>query len=717
MDNSEAKIQCSNPNCLASNSHNNKICFRCGTPIVKRYLRLIGEGTQVYQRGELLAERYLLKQPHIVLDTTPGLSPQIPDEIPDSIIDYLQLYPYRLHIPQPYGQLIDKNRETASNMWLLEYGSLPLDERGELQYPQLLPELREVWQQATALRQLNWLWQVAKLWQPLQAKGLASTLLNLSLVRVNTSIVQLLDLEGNRNGLPSLSQLGQCWAQLIVNAAAEIKEFLQELCFRLENGEIALKEQLIALLERAIEIHRRFHQFHYQIYTSTDSGPSRKHNEDACYPDGDKLISIVPPQKPLTIVCDGIGGHEGGEIASGIAIETLKASVASIDFDKEYHNPIATQRKLATFTNAANDVISQRNDSEQRHERQRMGTTLVMALANYHEMYLTHVGDSRIYLVTSAGCHQLTIDDDLASREVRMGYALYRDAVQFPSAGALVQALGMRESQNLHPNVQRFIWDEDCVFLLCSDGLSDFDRVEQFWRSAILPVLARQSDLARVGKDLIRIANEKNGHDNVTVGLIYCQIKYPSARQIKPLSWREVEAAAIDYMTWSEENEIKPTSPTLKISEQPRSRIDEPTTEIFQPSEGLFPTPDGLFPSHEQVAREQNKRQRGRIFIGILAALICLALGATLYLVWKYKQNPQQIEQELPEQELPDPQPNNQQESPATTLDPPQDTQQEPPAITPDPQPNNQQEPPATTPDLQPNNQSPPVTPEAKLEF
>jgi protein phosphatase len=628
MDNSEAKIQCSNPNCQASNSHNSQNCVRCGNPIVRRYLRAIGEGVEAYQKGDWLGDRYLFKQTNIVLDTKPGQPPQIPEEIPAEITTYLQLYTHRLHIPLVYGQFLQEDRPPESTIWLLEYGGIPISDRSELKYPQLLPELTEIWQQTLALRQLNWLWQIARLWQPLLKKAVASTLVNSSLLRVNGAVVQLLELEADGDRSPSLKQLGQFWSQLSLNASTEIAEFLQELCARLEAQQITKPEQLIALLERAIEQHRRHHQFSYQVYTLSDSGPTRKHNEDSCYPNSDELVEIVPPQNPLVIVCDGIGGHDGGEIASGIAIDSLKEDVGRITFDAEYHNPVATQRKLSQFTKAANDAISERNDIEQRHERQRMGTTLVMALANYHEMYLTHVGDSRIYWINSTSCHQLTVDDDLASREVRMGYALYRDAVQYPSAGALVQALGMRESQNLHPNVQRTIWDEDCVFLLCSDGLSDFDRVEQYWKSIVLPVLEGKSDITQVGKRSIEIANQKNGHDNVTVGLIYCQVKSPEKGRIEPLTWSKVESAALDYMLWSEVEELKPTIPTLNLADRFKPGIEESRSEgIFTTSQGLFPSPEGLFPTREQAHKVHKQRKGFRFAIFVLALLTFLGLG------------------------------------------------------------------------------------------
>ena len=210
--------------------------------------------------------------------------------------------------------------------------------------------------------------------------------------------------------------------------------------------------------------------------------------------------------------------------------------------------------KLIKYINGSNDIINQRNDSEQRQERQRMGTTLVMALSCVHEMYLAHVGDSRIYWITPNSCHQVTTDDDLASREVRLGYAVYRDSLQYPSAGALIQAIGMRDSAALHPNLQRYMIEDDCIFLLCTDGLSDFDRVEQHWRHQILPVLDGKQKLASAVENLIDIANRDNGHDNVTVALVHCQVSLPADGLEPKVSWSDVEFAVSESNLWSDAN-------------------------------------------------------------------------------------------------------------------------------------------------------------------
>jgi protein phosphatase len=239
------------------------------------------------------------------------------------------------------------------------------------------------------------------------------------------------------------------------------------------------------------------------------------------------MVSKPPQSTALAIVCDGIGGHEGGNVASNLAIETIQQQVQQLTkVPYDHIDPSLLLNDLEKAVAMANDKISQRNDSENRQGRQRMGTTLVMALPVAHEMYITHVGDSRAYWITRQGCYQVTLDDDVASREVRLGYAIYRDAVQQSSAGSLVQALGMGPSTSLHPTSTRFMLDEDAVFLLTSDGLSDFDRVEEYWETEILPILAGEANIASVGDRLIEIANTKNGHDNVTIALVHYQVQY-----------------------------------------------------------------------------------------------------------------------------------------------------------------------------------------------
>ncbi len=480
------------------------------------YLWAVGEGLKAYRPGDMIAERYQVHSPRILLDTKPEQQTEVLEEISERIEAYLKLFPYRLHIPEVYAEISLSRNKQAPKMCLLENGPISPDGTS------LLPELAREWKEAGAMRQLNWLWQIAQLWEPLRVQGVASSLLNSELLRVEGPILKLLELQQDQK-TPSLQQLGKLWQKWLPTARPQIEKLLRQLCQQMIKGEVDNGDRLIDRLDKALTASARSHDRAIEIATGSESGPTRSHNEDACYPPSGTSIRIEPGREAVAIVCDGIGGQEGGEVASGLAIDTLRNRI-QIQQTPQGSPTNTLQEKLETSTCAANDAISDRNDREDREGRQRMGTTLVMANAYESEVYITHVGDSRAYLITRSGCNQVTLDDDVATREVRLGYSIYRDAVQQIASGALVQALGITSSMHLHPTVQRFPIDEDCIFLLCSDGLSDKDRVEQNWEAEILPVLLGERDLVSAKDRLIEIANTQNGHDNVTIALLYYQV-------------------------------------------------------------------------------------------------------------------------------------------------------------------------------------------------
>lgn len=501
---------------------------------MSRYLWAVGDSAATFNAGDVLADRYLCKGPQIFLDTKPALLPGNLDEIPEFCIPYLKLSPNQLHIPQVYDWIEFAGDAPSSTLLLLDQAPLcepkVLAKRGVVLNQasidaaadvQLLPSLADLWQTASALRQLNWLWQLATLWNYASTEGVASSLLNWDLLRVEGPIVRLRELQFDQHAV-SLSALGDFLLPLVKTAQPEVQAPLQQLVQDLSQRSIRNAETLIEYIDGSIASLGHSQQTR-EIYiaTRTDQGPSRARNEDACYPESG-THATVPPADPLVIVCDGIGGHQGGDVASSLAIKSLEQTVKALNSDQL--DAVALEMGLERAVATANDLISQQNDQEQRFDRQRMGTTVVMALIRSHELYITHVGDSRAYLITRWGCHQITQDDDVASREVRLGYSSYPQALQQPSAGSLVQALGMGSASNLYPTVQRFILDDDSVFLLCSDGLSDNDQVEKHWDSVILPLLNGRKDLQTVSKQLIEIANTQNGYDNSTVGIIHCKV-------------------------------------------------------------------------------------------------------------------------------------------------------------------------------------------------
>ncbi|MCT7986011.1 protein phosphatase 2C domain-containing protein [Laspinema sp. A4] len=533
MNKPSAIIYCPNFTCQSPNPETQKFCQKCGTPVPKRYLWAVGgTGYPSYQTGDILADRYWVKEDKILVDTKPGVLPEMPVEIPGAIIPYLKLFPLRLHVPQVYGRLPSKGKDPNQDIWLLEETAIYPEgitvaarkgQPSEVVHAQLMPLLTDCWADASPMRQLNWLWQMAQLWYPFKKEGVAGSLLTPELLRVEGSLLRLLELPRDPT-TPDLSELGQLWLSWVKTAHPAIAPYLEQLSQMLRTREVQTPSQLIELLDRGLSLCGELYKRTYYIATGTDRGPTRRRNEDACYPPSG-TSSATSDTSGLAIVCDGIGGHEGGNVASNLAIETLQQHLESLVSENTQSHPNLIIDQIERAVGIANDRIASRNDEEQRQARQRMGTTLVMALTHRHEIYINHIGDSRAYWITSTGCRQVTLDDDVASREVRLGYSLYRDALQQGAAGSLIQALGMGASSVLHPTVQRFILDEDSAFLLCSDGLSDNDRVEQYWETEILPILSGEFPVLRSVTKLIDIGNFHNGHDNVTVGLVYCKVE------------------------------------------------------------------------------------------------------------------------------------------------------------------------------------------------
>ncbi|MEB3310855.1 MAG: protein phosphatase 2C domain-containing protein [Snowella sp.] len=534
-------LHCANSSCQTSNPLENTVCEACGTPLTKRYLWAVGEWINAFQVGELLEERYLLTAPRILLDTLPAQPPLGIEGIPKSIRPYLKLFPLRLHLPMVYSYLPSADPDINLDIWLLEYGQLPLNDQGDPLYPQLFPTIAAVWESVSPLRQLIWLKQMVDLWRPLQGQGVVSSLLNPDWIRVNGPNIQLLELSLDIHNYHTVRELMTVWSGLLATAHPSIGSFCENLAKKLEKGKIPHADSLSGLLETAIAELAPNYGYHYQVMTATDVGMRRSQNEDACYPPMKSLREGNHPAETLAIICDGIGGQDGGEIASQLAVDTLSQLLTPLFEETNQKSPQDWLKGINQVIAVTNDAICQRNDEEHREDRERMGTTLVMSFTQNHELFFGNLGDSRLYWITSTSCQQVTVDDDLASREVRLAYGLYRNVLQYPQAGALIQAVGMMESDKIQPAIERLLVDGDGLFLLCSDGLCDFDRIDQYWQTELLPILSGEIDLETGCDRLIQLANEKNGHDNVTFALIRCQVK-PLTEEIPPLSFTEIEA-------------------------------------------------------------------------------------------------------------------------------------------------------------------------------
>ncbi|MBE9175916.1 serine/threonine-protein phosphatase [Synechocystis salina LEGE 06155] len=591
-------VHCSNHDCQAPNDLGDRLCKTCQTPLLKRYLWAVGDWIKAYRPGELLLDRYLLVRPQVLLDTTPALGVEGPDEIPAYILPYQKLLPFRLNVPEVYDYFPSCEAEKDLSVWLLDYGPVPLDEAGEPLHERLLPSLGEMWEQASPLQQLTWLWQMIRIWQPLQRQAVVSSLLEFDWLRVQGPQIFLQQLKLDDHQFYETKYLAGVWEPLLTNAHPAIADFCQTLWQKLKQGKIPHADYLLRVLDTGIQSLAEQYDFSYTVFALTDAGPTRDHNEDACFPVSETPIEGQQLANTMTLICDGVGGQEGGEIASQWVIDHLPIRIIS-KIQKQMNEPDQIRRfiqHLKEDVEEVNEQLNRRNDREERVEKERMGTTLVMALADFQQFFLANVGDSRCYWLTKDSCKQVTVDDDVASREVRLGLMLYRHAVELPRSGALTQAVGLGPAGQLHPIIQRLIVPTDCLFLLCSDGFCDNNRVEQYWQDDFLPVLQGDRPLAEAVPRLIELANQVNGHDNVSVALMHCQIS-PSVPT--PTQAEAAAAATGEDETTLEEDFAGDTEFGLKaiaypdFSQKPVPKEPEPEHPIPQqdPKESLTSRP------------------------------------------------------------------------------------------------------------------------------
>jgi protein phosphatase len=536
MLNTPPPIYCNNRHCPNPiNSMGKQECATCKSALMYRYLWAVGPYAVQMPLGELVGDRYYVVAPRVWLDTKPVETPYVPGEIPTDILPYLNLCQHRLHIPEVYGFHYQGEAPKLTEILLLD--NVPVDPTGHL-----YPELINVWSEASAVRQAYWLWQMTQLWQPLTDLGLGFTLFT-EYVRVADWRLHLLELDLDGSKQPTFQEFKDYLANFIGTAQPSVKLVLEDICYFSSHAnnieEIATKLNKLLLMEAAQL------PLSFQIAGATDTGPTRSHNEDNYFPTNYDLgenFSLLTSR--LAMICDGVGGHDGGEVASQLAIQSLHKLIQSLYQEIQQQSlipPEVVSKQIEGILRVVNNLIAAENDIQGRELRQRMGTTAVMALQipqevkpntdsppqNSHELYIANVGDSRAYWLTELTCIRLTADDDVATREVRLGKAIYTQAIKKQDGGALVQALGTRDGVYLRPSIQRLVLESDGLLLLCSDGLSDHDLVEKTWQSFAPAILQGKMSLRQGVKFLIDLANTQNGHDNTTVILIECRISPP----------------------------------------------------------------------------------------------------------------------------------------------------------------------------------------------
>jgi protein phosphatase len=250
--------------------------------------------------------------------------------------------------------------------------------------------------------------------------------------------------------------------------------------------------------------------------SATHVGKKREHNEDYFgiitkidrrhSPSGRSVAA-----RGLYILCDGMGGHDGGEVASKMTVDSLRQY-----FISHWKETIPDEQTIRDGIIAANQEVFDLNQSNSSSGNGRMGTTLVMLLLQDRTIAVAHVGDSRCYAITaSQGLIQLTLDHEVGQQEILRGVD---PEIAYGRANSyqLTQAIGPRDRNFVVPDVSFFELQEDTLILLASDGLTDNQLLETNWLTNVAPLMSSHADLQQGVDRLVDFANDYNGHDNIT---------------------------------------------------------------------------------------------------------------------------------------------------------------------------------------------------------
>lgn len=253
----------------------------------------------------------------------------------------------------------------------------------------------------------------------------------------------------------------------------------------------------------------------YIAAVRTDAGRKRPGNEDSF---------CLAPEFGLFVVADGMGGHAAGEVASRIAVETIRESMAK--YLEGPGQPVPGQPMpsdslradfLLSSIRSANRAIF--NAAQERREYANMGTTLVALLAHAEHVTLAHVGDSRIYRIRNEEIVQISRDHSLVQEQVNRGLMSQEEAHTSTLRHLITRALGLKDAVEVDLREETALPGD--TFLLCSDGLSDLVEDEEM----LATVREHAGDLNSACQALVDRANYKGGDDNITAMLVRAQAR------------------------------------------------------------------------------------------------------------------------------------------------------------------------------------------------
>lgn len=236
------------------------------------------------------------------------------------------------------------------------------------------------------------------------------------------------------------------------------------------------------------------------VYALTDKGNVRENNEDSYFISTDERIKLF-------IVADGMGGCNGGEVASRYTIEVITKYFFS-NYSSCNKNDNSIKKFIEDAVRSANSHVF--NKSFSNIDLTGMGTTLTLLLIENKKFFIGHIGDSRAYLIRGDKLMQITEDHSYVEELVKLGRITHEEARNHPQKNIITRALGIDEEIE----VDIFTGDvfENDVFLLCTDGLTNM-----LTDDLILKEFNSSESIDKACDNLIKMAKQNGGFDNITI--------------------------------------------------------------------------------------------------------------------------------------------------------------------------------------------------------
>lgn len=239
-----------------------------------------------------------------------------------------------------------------------------------------------------------------------------------------------------------------------------------------------------------------------KAYAKSDVGKVREINEDAFY------ISNSLDEVQLYMLADGMGGYNGGEIASKLAIQSAKNYIEN-NFKEIEKDKDSIIQLIGSSIEYANMVVYEK--AKENKELSGMGTTLEVCLIYNNRAFIGHVGDSRIYRIRKEFMRKLTQDHSYVQKLVKDGTITQEEAAHHPQKNMLMKALGCNAFVEPDVMVKGFLKDD--ILIMNSDGLTNLVSQEEMFKEA-------KKNIEQATKNLVQMANDNGGYDNITVIII-----------------------------------------------------------------------------------------------------------------------------------------------------------------------------------------------------